>query len=270
MIKNNINEEWLTLLERLILEGEQVNPRSQGTIEILGYQSKINMSYPIITLPERKLNYKFMLGEAWWILSGSNRVADITQYMKNIARFSDNGITFRGAYGPKVVEQLDYVTESLIVDKDSRQALMTIWRESPRPSKDIPCTVALQFIIRDGKLNCMATMRSSDAWLGWTYDTFNFSAISAWIAIALRKKYPFLTLGDLYLTAGSQHLYDRNVEEAMEILKSNSGHISTRPIDLNRYQSPDKLLEDIQRGANGQWAACTPFMSQVEEFKDFP
>jgi thymidylate synthase len=42
-----------------------------------------------------------------------------------------------------IKQQLDYVVEALVKDNDSRQAVLTIWRPSPAPSKDIPCTVSI-------------------------------------------------------------------------------------------------------------------------------
>ena len=53
-----------------------------------------------------------------------------TVFMKAIAKFSDDGIMFRGAYGPKVVEQLGYVTQNLLSDPDSRQAVININNET--------------------------------------------------------------------------------------------------------------------------------------------
>jgi hypothetical protein len=50
-----------------------------------------------------------MFGEAAWMLRGKNDVATVSKYAGAITRFSDNGITFFGAYGPKIIDQLPYV-----------------------------------------------------------------------------------------------------------------------------------------------------------------
>jgi thymidylate synthase len=204
------------------------------------------MSHPTIMSKSRKLGYKFMVAEAYWILTGKNTVADISPYSKQISRFSDDNIYFSGAYGPKVVDQFTYVVDSLWNDCHCRQAVINIWRENPRGSKDIPCTLSLQFIIRDSRLNCVATMRSSDAWLGWVYDVFNFSMISAHVrqmlmgrdqeAISKRPgvepKYANLILGDLILTAGSQHLYDSDYSSVENILQnSDAWYLENPPVE---------------------------------------
>lgn len=255
------NNSWLKLLADLVQNYEyKVAPRNIEAFEILNYSSIINMNYPIVTVAERKLNYKFMFGEAWWILSGSNRVDDISQYLSHMGQYSDNGITFRGAYGPKVTEQLDYVVDCLTKDMYSRQALLTIWRENPRTSKDIPCTLSLQFLIRDKKLHCVANMRSSDAWVGWVYDIFNFSMISVWIAIAFKRETGIpLDLGYLHLNAASQHLYNKDYDSAANlVLKAKNGisdvvvhqKESHEAINLDWYEHPDHFLRDLKIAAN--------------------
>jgi thymidylate synthase len=57
--------------------------------------------------------------------------------MKGITRFSDDGITFFGAYGPKIITQTSYIVNTLCNDQDSRQAVLSIWRENPKSSADI-------------------------------------------------------------------------------------------------------------------------------------
>ncbi len=242
---------WLDTVRKVITRGRNVSPRGQDTKEILGNQTRINMSEPVVTLQERKINHAFLYGEAWWILSGSNRVSDITPYLKNIAKFSDNGISFRGAYGPQVTEQLDYVAESLMTDIDSRQAVLSIWRQNPRSSKDIPCTLSMQWFIRDNKLHCSTTMRSSDLFLGWIYDVFNFSCVSMYIAIVLRGKYPALELGELILTAGSQHVYERDIpkiDNCFENIRVSDFDYSL--FDLNNYTHPEEFITELKRRAD--------------------
>ena len=233
------NQAWIKLIGDISLHGTHV---SNGTLELISNQSIIDMNYPIVTIPERKLNYKFMFGEAEWILSGSNNVKHISKYMKAISKFSDNGITFRGAYGPKIVDQLDYVVCSLLTNPASRQAVLNIWRENPRDTKDYPCTLNMQWIIRNGKLNCITNMRSSDVWLGWVYDVFNFSMISNYILIMLKKELHHLKLGNLYLTAASQHIYDRDAGDISSVLNYYTDDGSGK-LDSSGLEDPDVFIE---------------------------
>ena len=195
--------------------GEMVVPVSYAageagslTREILGSLVKLDMKQPVVSIMERGLNYKFMAAEAYWMLTGDDRVDSIAPYCKHISKFSDDGITFFGAYGPKIFDQMNYIIDKLQTDPMSRQAVINIWRESPPLStRDVPCTISVQFMRRDGKLQCFVNMRSSDVWLGFPYDVFNFSILSGYVARKLGWE-----LGNMYHYAASRHVYEKNIE----------------------------------------------------------
>jgi len=232
----NANDEWLNLLGNIITYGEKRAPRDLPVTEILCNTTIMNMKKPVISIPGRKMGYKFMTAEAKWILSGDNRIRNINKYSPFIWEFSDDGEFYNGAYGPKIIDQLTYICDMLEQDLDTRQAVLTIWRENPRPSRDISCTTQLQFMIRDGKLHCMDTMRSSDAWLGWVYDVFNMSMLSGYIMLLLRDRasrryktekefnenFKPLELGNLYLTAASHHIYDKDIDKVHDLISSDA------------------------------------------------
>ena len=215
------NETWLSLIEQIRICGKPVSPRAMSCLELVNMHTTIDMHWPIVTATKRKLGYRFLFAEAAWILSGDYRVATIKPYSKSIADFSDNGTTFFGAYGPKIQEQLVYVCNKLIEDYDTRQAVLTIWRENPPNTKDMPCTISAQFLIRGGKLHCIVNMRSSDAWLGWPYDNFNFSMLSALIILVIKQATKWqLEPGYLHMNLGSSHVYLRNIDEIEKCLES--------------------------------------------------
>lgn len=231
-------QTWRNLLTDLLSEGVEVSQESPGanfrgrtSSELLAHRTVWPMSRAVVLCPERRLGYKFLAAEAAWILSGSNRLGEIAPFAKNLRELSDDGVHLYGAYGPPFREQLPYVLETLTRDGQSRQAVSTIWRPRPGPWKDVPCTIALQYLIRpervdlgpypdtalhrhDNVLHCVASMRSSDAWLGVPYDIHTFSMTAAYVALLLRDRVGPLRLGNLYLTAGSQHLYLMDREPA--------------------------------------------------------
>ena len=233
-MSNRTTQIWRDRLSSLLVNGASQSPRGQSTREIIGCKTVIDMKDPVVLDATREISYQFMLAEAWYILSGRNDVASIAAYAPSIGRFSDDGETFAGAYGPPVIDQMEYVIGSLCNDPSTRQSVLQIWNRNPEPSKDIPCTLGLQFLIRDNVLHCVATMRSSDVWIGFIYDIFVFSAISTYVAIEYRRRTGItLSLGDLHLTAGSQHLYERNIEKAREVLKKRENNLSrANPLNL--------------------------------------
>lgn len=249
-MQNTTNMQWQRLLHDVMSYGHESSPRGQKTKELLGYKSMIDMTQPVITIKERKLGYKFMAAEAAWIMSGDNRVATISPYSKAISNFSDDGILFFGAYGPRIRDQLGHVIGALSNDRDSRQAVITIWRTNPRPSRDIPCTISCQFMIRGDKLHCFMNMRSSDVWLGVPYDWFNFSMLSLGVCLLLREKGIQVTPGTLHFYAASQHLYEPNFQGAEEC---QSGEIlgACRPFGIDLFTSYDHLVEHLWYLAEG-------------------
>ena len=222
-VTNHANLAWVIELLGVLESGNDVAPRGQLTKELLQQTSVIDMRRPVVTLPERHLSTKFLGGEAYWILSGDNRVETIEPYNKHIVNYSDDGKTFFGAYGPRILSQLDYVIDKLKSDADTRQAVLTIWRENPPETKDVPCTVAVHFMIRDHKLNCHVYMRSNDLWLGFPYDVFNFSMLSHLVccrlnAFVVENGGVIIEPGTLYHTASSRHIYGQHFEQVRQLV----------------------------------------------------
>lgn len=214
---------WLNTLAKIVAEGRDAAPRGKLTRELPHHTVEVYMADPLVLCPERNLSVRFACAEALWILAGDTRVEPLAAYAPRMREFSDDGVTLAGAYGPGVVAQLGYVVSKLLEDRDTRQAVLTLWKPNPPPSKDIPCTLALTFAIRAGRLHCHAFMRSSDAWLGLPYDVFSFSMVAAHVACEFNARVepgprsvpdldPRVELGRLYLTAASSHLYETNRE----------------------------------------------------------
>jgi thymidylate synthase len=251
---------WRLLMERIMTNGRVVAPRGQPTLEVLHTSSiSIEMSRPVVTTLERRLNYQFMCAEALWILSGDNQLAPLTRFVKRMAEFSDDGVTLSGAYGPPIVRQLDFVVNALRKDRDTRQAVLTTWRQAPAPSKDIPCTVSMAFSIRDGKLHQHVYMRSSDAWLGIPYDMFSFACVGIKVACAYNEALlsdmdaTYVVPGALTITATSSHLYERNHSEVEKILLSAPADpIDPVPHDLVIGGRWATIAEDLFRQREGE------------------
>ena len=106
-------------------------------------------------------------------------------------------------------------------DPNTRQAVIHI--KEPRnvinnPTKDLNCTLTLQFLIRDNKLHLITNMRSNDIWLGLPYDVFNFTCMQIQMAMELG-----VDVGNYYHNVGSFHMYARDYEKLKETINvSNS------------------------------------------------
>lgn len=279
-LRSAATREWRRALRSVLEDGHAVEPRSPGadwrgrtSLELLGFQTRVPMTQPVISSPGRVLGPRFMAAEAAWILSGDNRVSSISPFSKKIKRFSDDGLHFFGAYGPRFVAQLPHVVETLRADPSSRQAVVQVWREAPPATRDTPCTLSWQYVVRGGLLHCLATMRSSDLMTGWPYDVVNFSMTAAAVLLSLRwtepqtEATPFwrgVGLGELVLTAGSQHVYNLDADLAHAILDGAEPSPSDgpAPIDLAGFGHPDDLTAHLWALARRE-PTSRPFLREL-------
>lgn len=204
---------------------------SNLTKELIGVQLVLNdCRQNVIVHPIRNLNYRFMIAEWLWIMAGRDDVGSVAYYNSQIARYSDDGMTFAGAYGPRLKHQWEYLFATLQVDPTSRQAVASIWTPDPPPSADVPCTLNLQLLLRDDSLHGIFNMRSSDAWKGIPHDAFCFSQMVNYLAGALEVK-----PGSLIMNLGSSHLYQQDWEAAFNVVAT--------PADMATVRSP---LADVR------------------------
>lgn len=188
----------------------------------------------IVSNPVRKMPMRYAVGELAWYLSGSNKVKDISRFAKKWVEISDDGETNNSAYGYRIFskfgfDQWEHVKALLKKDPNSRQAIIHIKDANNSPTKDVPCTVYLQFFIRDGKLNMSTHMRSNDIWMGVPYDMFSFCFFQMMMAMELGVE-----IGQYTHYAGSLHLYKRDYETAkrnIEALQSSKTVSAPSPTD---------------------------------------
>lgn len=249
-------------------QAAHVSPRGMKTHENENETFFLESIYePVIWIPERKLSYRFMAAEAHWILSGSNRLDYHPQIREKLTRFSDDGLTLSGAYGPKIMAQTDYVINKLVEDPDTRQAVLTIWRENPRKSKDIPCTVCMQFRIRNNMLNTTVFMRSSDMYLGIPYDVFSFSCVAKFVQLAYNAETEpvyNLELGSLCIFIGSSHLYSSNFDDVHKIQEADiipvdydsDPHVIMEHIRSTKFFDNLKAAADAKSEEEAYWKLC--------------
>jgi thymidylate synthase len=249
----NATHLYASILHELLSSGERTQPRGMETMEHRG--ARVILYDPlrcIVDVPSRKLNYHFMVGEWWWIAMGDNRVESISHYCNEIAKYSDDGLIFYGAYGPRWRSQIDDVICNLLNDRDSRQAVVTIFRPElydqnmsavVKTTRDVPCTISMQYLIRNDKLETIVTMRSWDAYLGFPYDIFNFARLGALVAGQIG-----IEQGPLIVQAGSLHLYSRNYDKAADVIDATvSSELAVEPLPELPASGYMRILEQSAR-----------------------
>jgi hypothetical protein len=89
-----IGEAWDKLIEQILANGKPVVARGKRTRELLGVKLLVrDMAQNILVNPLRGPNYKFMVAEWLWILSGRNDVEFLAKHISKMRDFSDDGKT---------------------------------------------------------------------------------------------------------------------------------------------------------------------------------
>lgn len=212
-IKGDTVDDLLKKVFKEILEnGTDAEPTKGKTKELSGVLLKLNNPLGRISRTEGKGTIFSCLGELLWYLSGSNQLNQIRYYIQDYHKFSDDGKTIFGAYGPKLFGadgQIPAVIKSLQQRSSTRKAVVQLFSSSDIKShhNDVPCTCTLQFLVREGKLSLYTSMRSNDAFKGLPHDIFAFTMLQE---LAARKL--GLPMGEYGHFVTSLHLYLDDLE----------------------------------------------------------
>lgn len=246
---NNMEFGWRELLLTCLKRGRAATPRGYDTLELP--PTVFTLTDPgaaLIVSPERKLNYAFCAAEFCWVMAAEDEVDTLAFFNSKMRDFADvppypdrESMRLFGAYGPPIVAQLPYVLENLR-EPDSRQAVITIWRQSPPKTRDVPCTVMLQFLLREGRLNMLTVMRSNDLWLGTPYDVPLFCRIQHYVASQIGAE-----VGEYTHVAGSLHLYERDLAAVWRVLDNEVGY-------AEEYSGPRLTMFDPTVDPRQFWA----------------
>lgn len=215
---NGVWEQAFTALSKLAAQGFEDSSRDGAVVgEYLDAVMIVeDPTRSIVTSKIRNMPMRYAVGELAWYLSGSNKVKDISQYAQKWVDISDDGETNNSAYGYRIFnkfgfDQWEYVKDLIRKDPNTRQAVIHIKDASNTPTKDTPCTVYLQFFLRNNKLNLSVHMRSNDIWMGVPYDMFSFCFLQVKMAMELGVE-----VGTYTHYAGSLHMYQRDYKIAMK------------------------------------------------------
>lgn len=202
---------WYRLLSKDCTGDKQVSRDGEVVGEIINATTVLSdPTNNIMKNSLRNLPMKYAIGELLWYMSHNNKLKEIQKYTKGWDRMSDDGVTVNSNYGWCIrdkygFDQWEWCKQELNNNPNSRRAVIHIKEPSDKESKDVNCTVCLQFFIRDEKLYCTTYMRSNDIWLGYPYDVFQFTCMQILMSMELG-----IELGTYTHIAGSLHLYGRN------------------------------------------------------------
>lgn len=208
---NNMFEAYTDIINKL---------KNKDVVEVRGLKTQeiINCSFIVknhsLDWPENDVNKPketYIKAEKEWYNEATLKVNSIEKYGTIWRQIKSNYNNVNSNYGYYVwnryscgMNQFEFVIDELKKDLYSRKAIININAlEHKYPNNpDMPCTIAIQYLVRDNKLNTIVYMRSNDIQYGFRNDMPWFVHLSSLITKELN-----IELGDYYHNAGSMHLY---------------------------------------------------------------
>ncbi len=223
-MNRNITNALINTLDTILNKGKKIGSRDQEQMEVLSTLTKIHLpTERFLVIPYRNNNVFAQVAETLWVLAGRNDLAFLNNYLPRAIEFSDDKLTWRAAYGPRLrnwkgkIDQLEGVIKRLKEDPLTKRAVMTIFdpESDYQDTKDVPCNNWLHFIQRNGYLDLHVTVRANDAIWGFSgINFFEWSVLHEIIANTMAWK-----VGHLSWYVGTFHIYNRHYSTAKKISK---------------------------------------------------
>lgn len=258
-------------LVKLVMEHGTYKKSRTGvdTISYFGafYRVDLQKGFPLLTT--KKMEWKSLLYEMLWYLSGDEHIRHLKQHTKIWDAWADNEGRLQTAYGrfwrrfpvPETNAILDgevYVDEknpfvkrekngSLTFDQigwvineiknnpNSRRLVISAWHPANATvSKLPPCHYTFTFNVNNGRLNCHLTQRSGDIALGIPFNLAAYSLLTQIIAQETN-----LELGFFAHTIVDAHIYHAEKGTRMEKFD----HLEGLKLQLTREPLPLPILK---------------------------
>lgn len=189
-----------------MMHAPEISPKGVKTKELIAPQILLtNPRNRLAYHKDRKFSTKYAIAESLLLFDSTNKLEYFSEFNKNMNNFSDDGYTLNGSYGHRIANNIPRMIYHLDKDIATRQAVLPILGKDDvfKKTKDTPCTLNIQVLVRDNKLNMIVNMRSNDIIWGLPYDIFMFTTLQEIIANTLG-----LELGWYLHRPGSLHLYE--------------------------------------------------------------
>lgn len=236
----NINDITFKVLEKLINEGYRVPSRNGDTLSL--YDISLIIQNPRsrhLSLIGRTNNIFATFAETFWVLAGENKIKPYLEFfLPRAHKYSDDGITWRGAYGERLYayNQLDNIVNIFKEDGIfTRRAVISLYMPNLdtktslekhynlTSTLDIPCNNWINFFVTpDKKLNMKVVQRSGDILFGVSHiNIFEFSMLHEMLLQILQFSVDEgLKLGYHNQSITNLHLYETKAEQGYNILSN--------------------------------------------------
>jgi thymidylate synthase len=254
----NAQAALVNMLSTVLADGVTEVVRGNETKELTNVTLTIkNPAERCFILPKRNDNIFHKIAETLWVLAGRNDMEFLVRYLPRAVDFSDDGRTWRAAYGARLrnwghahnevpdfleVDQVKQCASLLHDDPQTRRAVMSLWDPASDYGdyKDIPCNNWIHWLIRHSDfvvksstqnkytsqtiesrmaLRMNVAQRSSDILWGFSgINTFEWSVLHMMMAY-----WAGVDMGPLTYFISSFHLYSRHYDRAISIVEHYKG-----------------------------------------------
>lgn len=255
---------WLVLSA-----GVERNARGFRFKELNNVSWELMTSRPLLPwLSSRKIHVFQLMAETLWVLSGQERIAFLQHYIPSAASFSDDGVTWPGAYGPRLHAAVGMTEELLVNDPETRRAYIPIHYPSDLSrigsSRDIPCNVGIQFYLTGQYLNLVRFCRSNDLLFGYAINHFEFSVLMAVLAARLSSRLNYEIMPGKHINhVTSLHVYEDKYEQMTAMAADLIGPATAVDYNLaygmfdRASMGPDSVTHTLVDRLQAAWEATT-------------
>lgn len=211
----NVQQALVEGCHQMTVKGVE-RPSRNGKVLVMPGVTATEYARPVERVlmdPDRDANPYFHFMEALWMLAGRNDVEWPLIFNSKFGAYSDNGVTFNGAYGYRWrhwfgADQLKTIIRALRMNGECRRQVLAIWdggRDLGCESKDIPCNLDATFqVAPDGRLDMVVFNRSNDLiWGAYGANAVHFSMLLEYVAAALGRE-----VGTYTQVSSNTHVYE--------------------------------------------------------------
>jgi len=256
-------KEYLDLV-RLVMD-EGIRKKSRTGIDTISYFSafyKVDLAKGFPLLTTKKMEWKSIIRELLWYLSGENHIRNLRKHTKIWDAWADEDGNLETAYGyywrhfpsaqkdkkgnwkVREVDQIQNVIDEIKNKPYSRRLVVTAWEPgNATTSKLPPCHYTFAFNVSGDKLNCHLTQRSGDIALGIPFNLAAYSILTHIIANETN-----LQVGQFAHTIIDAHIYvgDKGTEnEKYDHLEGLKEQLKREPLELPVLNIARKPLKDL-------------------------
>lgn len=190
----NVHEAFPYAIQLLMESGRKRSSRF-GDVMLLPQAVTTVYKRPeerVLFWAERDANPFFHLYESLWMLAGRNDVAALTKFVKDFAKFSDDGKVIHDAYGHRwrfnfAQDQLATIVRRLRDNPDDRRCILQMWDpdiDLDRAGVAVPCNTTATFQRGlEGQLDLTVFCRSNDIiWGAYGANAVQFGTLLEYMA----------------------------------------------------------------------------------------